>query len=182
LSDAVQVESLGSQSERFDHVVVATHSDQALRLLSDPTEKEQDILGAIAYQENRVVLHTDVGLLPQRRRVWASWNYRIPRERQRAVALTYDMNILQNLDADSEICVTLNQTDKIDPEKVLRRMVYAHPVYTPEALAAQRRLAEISGVNRTHYCGAYWGNGFHEDGVNSALAVCKYFGRGLNDA
>jgi predicted NAD/FAD-binding protein len=181
-SEAVRVESMGNRTEFFDHVIVATHSDQALRLLSDPTGKEREILGAIGYQENQVVLHTDVGLLPQRRRVWASWNYRIPRERQQTVALTYDMNMLQSLDADCEFCVTLNQTERIDPETILRRMVYAHPVYTPEALAAQQRFAEISGVSRTHYCGAYWGNGFHEDGVNSALAVCEYFGRGLHNA
>ncbi|UCG56788.1 MAG: FAD-dependent oxidoreductase [Phycisphaerales bacterium] len=182
LSEAVRVEPTGAQAELFDHVIVATHSDQALRLLSAPTAREKEILGALPYQENQVALHTDEGLLPQRRKVWASWNYRIPREGQHAVAVTYDMNILQNLDADAEICVTLNQTDKIDPRKVLRRMLYSHPVYTPEALVAQRRRAEISGVNRTHYCGAYWGNGFHEDGVNSALAVCKHFGRGLSDA
>jgi len=92
------------------------------------------------------------------------------------------MNILQSLDADREFCVTLNPSGDIDAKKVLRRMVYSHPVYTPRAMAAQRRHGQISGVNRTHYCGAYWGNGFHEDGVNSALAVCRYFGRGLDDA
>ena len=181
LPDAVEVESTAGGPERFDHVVLAVHSDQALVLLADPTEQEREVLGAIPYQENQVALHTDTRMLPTRRKVWASWNYRIPREVQGMLAVTYDMNILQSLDADREFCVTLNQTQRIDAGKLLRRMVYSHPVYTPGALAAQRRHAKISGVHRTHYCGAYWGNGFHEDGVNSALAVCERFGRGLND-
>jgi len=182
LSDTVEVESPNARTERFDHVVIAVHSDQALRLLSDPMEKEREVLGAIPYQDNRVVLHTDSSTLPRRRKVWASWNYHIPREPQESVTLTYDMNILQSLKVDQEFCVTLNPTQKIDAGKTIRKLVYAHPVYTPQVLAAQRRHAEISGVNRTHYCGAYWGNGFHEDGVNSALAVCRYFDKGLGDA
>jgi predicted NAD/FAD-binding protein len=182
LPDGVEVEAADGRPERFDHVIVATHSDQALRLLADPTEKEREILGAIPYQQNQVVLHTDESVLPRRRKVWASWNYRIPRETREGVSVTYDMNILQGLDAECEFCVTLNPTERIDPEKVLRRMVYAHPVYDPQALTAQRRHAEISGVNRTHYCGAYWANGFHEDGVKSALTVCGYFGKDLSDA
>jgi uncharacterized protein len=182
LPEAVEVEVAGVPAERFDQVIVATHSDQALRVLSDPTDNEREILGAIPYQENETVLHTDTDALPRRRKVWASWNYRIPRKPQNAVTVTYDMNILQGLDAECEFCVTLNPTDTIDSEKVLRRMAYSHPVYNPLALAAQHRYAEISGVKRTHYCGAYWGNGFHEDGVNSALTVCRYFGKGLNDA
>jgi len=180
--EAVEVDVAGVPAARFDHVIVATHSDQALRLLADPTEDEREILGAIPYQENQVVLHTDSAILPRRRKVWASWNYRIRPTTQDAVVVTYDMNILQSLDADCTFCVTLNPFGDIDPKKVVRRMVYSHPVYTPRALAAQRRHGQISGVNRTHYCGAYWGNGFHEDGVNSALAVCRYFGRGLDDA
>jgi predicted NAD/FAD-binding protein len=182
MPDSVEVEAADGRPERFDHVIIATHSDQALGLLADPTEKEREILGAIPYQENQVVLHTDQSVLPRRRKVWASWNYRIPRETRDGVSMTYDMNILQGLDADPEFCVTLNPTERINPEKVLRRMAYSHPVYNPQALAAQRRHAEISGVHRTHYCGAYWANGFHEDGVNSALTVCGYFGKGLSDA
>jgi predicted NAD/FAD-binding protein len=181
-AEAVEVVCGRGDSERFDHVIVATHSDQALALLADPSEREREILGAIPYQENQVVLHTDTAMLPRRRKVWASWNYRIPRDERQAVAVTYDMNILQSLHAAEEYCVTLNQTEKIDAEKVVRRLVYAHPVYTPAGLAAQQRHHEISGLKRTHYCGAYWGYGFHEDGVNSALAACKYFGRGLDDA
>lgn len=179
--DHVEIETTDGQRESFDQVVLATHSDQALRLLEDPTDKEREILGAIPYQENVVVLHTDTDMLPKRRKVWASWNYRVPRESQSAVAITYDMNILQSLKADREYCVTLNQTEKINPAKIERRFVYAHPVYDPQALRAQRRHAEISGTNRTHFCGAYWGYGFHEDGVNSALAVGQAFGKGLAD-
>jgi predicted NAD/FAD-binding protein len=182
LSDTVEIEGPDAQPERFDHVVIAVHSDQALRLLSDPMEKERELLGAIPYQDNQVVLHTDMSVLPKRRKVWASWNYRIPREPQETATLTYDMNILQSLKADQEFCVTLNPTQRIDAEKTVRQLVYAHPMYTPQVLAAQQRHDEISGVNRTHYCGAYWGNGFHEDGVNSALAVCRYFDKGLGDA
>jgi predicted NAD/FAD-binding protein len=181
-SDAVAVEPDDGKTERFDHVILAVHSDQALHLLADATDKEREILGAIPYQDNHVVLHSDTSVLPKRRKVWASWNYRIPREPQSTVAVTYDMNILQSLKVNREFCVTLNPTHEIDPGQVVQRMVYAHPVYTPQALAAQRRHSEISGVGRTHFCGAYWGNGFHEDGVNSALAVAKYFGRGLGDA
>lgn len=181
-TDGVAVSSAAGEAERFDHVIIATHSDQALRLLADPKEAERQVLGAIPYQENEVVLHTDTRLLPDRRKVWASWNYRIRREKQATVAVTYNMNILQTLDADPPFCVTLNRTERIEPTQVLRRMTYSHPIYSPEALMAQRRHNEISGVNRTHYCGAYWGNGFHEDGVNSALTVCAYFGKGLDDA
>jgi len=180
--EAVKVVSKKGRSEQFDHVIVATHSDQALALLADAGESEREILGAIPYQDNRVVLHTDTAMLPRRRKVWASWNYRIPGDDRQAVAVTYDMNLLQSLDAAQEYCVTLNQTEKIDAGRVVQRLRYAHPVYTPAGLAAQQRHHEISGVRRTHYCGAYWGYGFHEDGVNSALAVCKYFGRGLSDA
>ncbi|MHC4517201.1 MAG: NAD(P)/FAD-dependent oxidoreductase [Planctomycetota bacterium] len=182
LSDAVEVEGPDARAERFDHVVIAVHSDQALRLLSDPSQKERELLGAIPYQDNQVVLHTDTSVLPKRRKVWASWNYHIPREPHETVALTYDMNILQSLKADREFCVTLNPTRRIEAEKTIRQLVYAHPVYTPQVLVAQQRHAEISGVNRIHYCGAYWGNGFHEDGVNSALAVCRHFDKGLGDA
>jgi len=182
LLDSVEVESPVVGAECFDHVIVATHSDQALGLLADATEDEREILGAISYQDNDVVLHTDSAILPRRRKVWASWNYRIPATVQDGVVVTYDMNILQSLDVGREFCVTLNPSGDIDPHKVLRRMVYSHPVYTPKALDAQRRHGRISGVNRTHFCGAYWGNGFHEDGVNSALAVCRHFGRGLDDA
>lgn len=167
----VQVKPQDGEAERYDAVILACHSDQALRLLADPSAAERDILGAIPYQENEAVLHTDTRLLPRRRLAWAAWNYHIPRESQARVAVTYNMNLLQHLAAPETFCVTLNYGDRLDPARVLYRTVYHHPLLTPAAVAAQQRRAEISGVNRTWYCGAYWGYGFHEDGVNSALAV-----------
>lgn len=165
--------------ERFDRVIIATHSDQALAMLADPSDGEREILGAIPYQENEAVLHTDVSLLPRRRLAWASWNYHLLAEAERCVTVTYHMNTLQRLRAPREFCVTLNRTEAIDPASIIRRIIYHHPVYTQLAVAAQQRHQEINGVNRTYFCGAYWGYGFHEDGVNSALAVCKHFGKGL---
>ncbi len=165
---------------RFDHLVIATHSDQALSMLADPSPQEKDILGAIRYQENEAVLHTDSSLLPKRKLAWAAWNYHLlPVQPDRAV-VTYHMNRLQRLSAPHEFCVTLNPATAIEPSKILRRLTYHHPVYSPEAIVAQRRHDEINGGNRTSYCGAYWGFGFHEDGVKSALAVCKPFGRDLS--
>ncbi len=168
--------------ERFDQVVIATHSDQALALLGDATDREHELLSAIPYQENEAVLHTDARLLPRSRRAWASWNYHLAGpvgpapDRSR---VTYHMNRLQSLQARDEYCVTLNHSDRIDPSRVIRRITYAHPVYTPEGMRAQAAVAEISGVSRTHFCGAYWGWGFHEDGVNSALRVAAAFGAQL---
>ncbi len=167
---------------RFDHVVIAAHSDQALALLEDPSSEEREVLGAIGYQENEAVLHTDARLLPRRPLARAAWNYHVPRDgaaNHGRATVSYWMNSLQSLQCDEQYLVTLNHTGAIDPAKVLRRMVYHHPQYTPAAVAAQRRKREISGVRRTHYCGAYWGFGFHEDGVNSALDVGKSFGQGL---
>jgi predicted NAD/FAD-binding protein len=173
----VQIKPQQGELERFDAVIIATHSDQALRLLADPSHQEREILGEIPYQENAVVLHTDTRLLPRRRLAWAAWNYHIPEQAQANVAVTYNMNILQGLDAPATLCVTLNHSEFIDPDKILFRTLYHHPVFTPQAVAAQARRDEINGVNRTWYCGAYWGYGFHEDGVNSALAVVNQIGR-----
>ena len=174
--DHVAVSSRGSESERFDAVVIATHSDQALALLGDPSERERKLLGAIPYQSNEAVLHTDRSLLPRRRRAWASWNYHLDEGVAGRCTVTYHMNRLQSLRADREFCVTLNRTAAIDPERIIRTIQYAHPVYTPAGVAAQSRHHEISGRNRTHYCGAYWGWGFHEDGVKSALRVVREIG------
>ncbi len=167
----VQVKPWGGPAERFDQVIIATHSDQALRLLADPTPDEREILGAIPYQENEVVLHTDTRLLPRRKRAWAAWNYHLPAQPRERVAVTYNMNILQGLDTPETFCVTLNQSEAIDPARILYRTAYHHPVFTEAGIQAQARRSEISGVNRTWYCGAYWSYGFHEDGVNSGLAV-----------
>ena len=167
------------ESERFDHVIIATHSDQALDLLADATDNEKDILGAIPYQYNHTVLHTDTSILPEHSSIWASWNYLIPDHDDDRVAITYDMNILQSLNAAEEYCVTLNRDQNIDPGRIIDEFEYHHPVFTVDALLAQKRYSEINGINRTHFCGAYWGYGFHEDGVNSALAACKFFGKTL---
>jgi predicted NAD/FAD-binding protein len=167
-------------TERFDQVVLATHSDQSLALLADPSEHEREILGAIKYQRNEAVLHTDESILPHRRRAWAAWNYHLLDRGPGPVAVTYNMNILQGLAAPVQFCVTLNRDEAIDPQRVLRRITYHHPVFTPKTMAAQRRRGEISGVNRTHYCGAYWRYGFHEDGVRSGLEVGRAFGQGID--
>ena len=158
-------------AERFDQVVLACHSDQALALLADASEHERAILGAIPYQANDVVLHTDATLLPRRRKAWAAWNAFIPREPGAPCTVSYCMNLLQSLDAPEPFVVTLNRSEAIDPAKVLRRMRYHHPVYTHASVAAQQRKAEIQGVNRTWFAGAYWGWGFHEDGMRSAVQV-----------
>jgi len=163
----VSVRSARGDVEHFDQVVLACHSDQALALLEQPTPQEQEILGAFPYQENEAVLHTDAALLPRNPRARAAWNYHAPDSDQDRVALTYDMNVLQSIQSQRPLLVTLNRDD-IEPSQVLQTFTYHHPVYLPAGVAAQKRRREISGVNRTLYCGAYWRYGFHEDGVVSA--------------
>lgn len=165
--------------ESFDHVVLACHADQALSMLGDPTPAEREVLGALPFQPNDVVLHTDTSVLPRSRRAWASWNYHVRQDVDAPATVTYNMNRLQTLEADSTYCVTLNAADTIDPGSILYRTRFSHPVFTRESMEAQKRHAEISGVGRTHFCGAYWGFGFHEDGVRSAVAVAERFGEGL---
>jgi predicted NAD/FAD-binding protein len=160
----------------FDQVIFATHSDQTLRLLADATIKERAILSAFSYQANHTVLHTDESVLPKRKLAWAAWNYFVPREARSTVAVTYDMNILQGFQSPETFCVSLNLQDRIDPSKILRTFEYHHPVYTVDAVRSQGEWSQISGVNRTHFCGAYWGFGFHEDGVKSGLRVAKTLG------
>jgi uncharacterized protein len=172
-ADGVTVTTRAGARERFDAIVIATHSDQALAMLADPTDSERELLGAIHYQRNEAGLHTDRSLLPRRRRAWASWNYHLGRDSGGRPTVTYHMNRLQSLRSEVELCVTLNLTDRIDPTRVLRKLEHAHPVFTRAAVAAQARHREISGQNRTHYCGAYWGWGFHEDGVRSALRAVR---------
>ena len=170
----------GRDTERYDQVVIATHSDQALALLRDPSEREREVLGAIPYQRNEAVLHTDSTLLPRRRGARAAWNFHLLREPKPLSTVTYYMNHLQRLRADRDFCVTLNRTEAIDPAKIIRTIDYSHPVFTPEGVAAQSQHAAIGGlIARTHYCGAYWGWGFHEDGVLSALRACEPFGVSL---
>jgi uncharacterized protein len=179
-SDGVEISLQNGQTRRYHQAVIATHSDQALAMLSDASPDERSVLGAIQYQENTAVLHTDEHMLPRRRRAWAAWNYHVPaygefaepRKNSRAT-LTYSMNLLQRIEGRRQFCVTLNETSAIDVSKILYRTVYHHPVYTAATIAAQQKWQKISGVRNTHYCGAYWFYGFHEDGVNSALRVCE---------
>ncbi|MGD8256478.1 MAG: FAD-dependent oxidoreductase [Desulfobacterales bacterium] len=178
-TDCVEIHPQNQPAEKFDQVVIATHSDQALSMLDDPTDAEQAILGAIPYQENEAVLHCDETLLPRKKAAWASWNYHIPKEDTGRVAVTYDMNILQSIGAPEEFCVSLNLAKAIDPVKIHRKFIYHHPVYNPESLTARQSHDQINGVNRTYFAGAYWGYGFHEDGVRSALDVTKHFGKTL---
>ncbi|WP_439877820.1 NAD(P)/FAD-dependent oxidoreductase [Pseudomonas prosekii] len=176
--DGVVIHSAAG-SERFDKVIFACHSDQALKLLAEPSSAEQSILGALPYADNEVVLHTDIGLLPKRKLAWASWNYRLNGAGNTHAAVTYDMNILQGLQSDTTFCVSLNQSAGIDPSKVLAKFTYAHPQYSLKAVAAQQRWEELDGAQHTYYCGAYWANGFHEDGVVSALRVARSLGEVL---
>lgn len=166
-------------SKRFDNVVFACHSDQALRLLVAPSQAEREILGALHYAENDVVLHSDTRLLPKSRRAWASWNYRLGDSAQHLAAVTYNMNILQGLQSNTTFCVSLNQTADIEPSKILDRFRYAHPQYSQAGMVAQARWQELQGAQNSYYCGAYWANGFHEDGVVSALRVAAAFGERL---
>ncbi len=178
-ADGVEVLVPDGVRLRFDHVVLACHSDQALALLDDADAHERRVLGAIRYQANEIILHTDAAAMPKRRAAWASWNYRIPRQSDRPVVLTYDMNRLQSIESSQPLLVSLNCATSLDPERILRRIQYHHPVYDAAAVAAQTRRGDIDGTARTHFCGAYWGNGFHEDGVVSALAVAERFGERL---
>lgn len=161
---------------RFDEVVLAVHSDQALALLAAPSPAEREVLGAIPYQANETVLHTDERLLPRRRAARASWNYHLTEKPVGKTTITYDMNRLQSLRADRRFLVTLNRSEAIDPAQVIQRFQYAHPTYTRAGVAAQRRWTEISGRDHTHYCGAYWRWGFHEDGAWSGLRVAESLG------
>jgi len=161
--------------ERFDSVFLATHSDQALQLLGDASPLEREVLQPMVYQENEAVLHTDERMLPSRRRAWAAWNYHIPVATKHRVAVTYNLNILQQLHAPVQFCVTLNNSRTIAPDAIIKRLTYYHPVFTRDSVLAQQRQRDINGVNRTYFCGAYWRYGFHEDGVVSALHALDHF-------
>lgn len=162
--------------EAFDQVLLACHSDQALALLADPSDAEREVLGAIPYQANETVLHTDARLLPRNRKAWAAWNAYVPAAPGAACTVSYCMNHLQSLESERPFVVTLGRGQDIDPARVLARMRYHHPVYTHASVAAQSRRGEINGVNRTWYAGAYWGFGFHEDGLRSGVEVARALG------
>ena len=181
--DHVLVKAVDQPAERFDKIFIATHSDQALKLLADASPSEREVLGSIPYQKNEAVLHTDENLMPQRKRAWAAWNYHItPRQRsnEHRVALTYNMNILQSLDSRLQYLVTLNHSDAIDPKKIIRTIEYEHPVFTRKGIEAQGRHREINGRRHTYFCGAYWRYGFHEDGVISAKQALTHLSEDLN--
>ncbi|MCK6445020.1 MAG: FAD-dependent oxidoreductase [Planctomycetes bacterium] len=173
---AVLVRPRGGEPERFDHVVLAAHADQTLAMLADPSDAERELLGAFPFTKNDAVLHTDAGLLPKRKLARASWNYHLPKDPNGRATVTYWMNLLQGLDTPTTYCVTLNHAGAIAPEHVLARMQYAHPLYQVGSVTAQARVGEIQGARNTWFAGAYWRNGFHEDGVASALAVARGFG------
>lgn len=180
--DSIEIQTASGEVQEFDEVVLAVHSPTALRLLKDPSREEQEILGAIRYQPADVVLHTDTGMMPRNSRAWASWNFNLPSSgiQPGRPTVTYWMNELQELRAPIDFCVSLNRSEEIDPSRILGRYTYEHPVYSFDAFHAQTRYAEIGGVRRTHFCGAYWGFGFHEDAVSSALRVARHFGLGLD--
>ena len=180
IEDRVELHSATGGTESFDYVFLACHSDQALALLKDATPAEREVLGAIHFQSNEAILHTDTSLMPKKRCAWAAWNYHIPRDSSRHVAVTYNMNILQGLEANKQYLVTLNNDRHIDPDKVIRTVQYEHPVFSRESVAAQRRQAEIND-DRTFFCGAYWRSGFHEDGVVSALNALGHFEERLSN-
>lgn len=175
LNDKVQILFADESEQEFDEVVFACHSDQSLALLGDASVDEKRILGDIAYSANEVVLHTDIAMLPKRRKAWASWNYQLSDNRSKPASVTYNMNILQGLNSEHTYCVTLNQTDDIAPEHILRKFTYHHPVFNLNSLRGQSQRKKICGVNHTHFAGAYWYNGFHEDGVKSAVDVAARF-------
>lgn len=171
----VEICSNRDPAERFDCVFIACHSDQALAMLRDASAQEREVLDAIPYQRNEVVLHTDTSLLPRRRLAWSAWNYHRLAGDNTAVAVTYNMNLLQSLQTPQTYMVTLNNSAAIDPDKIIKRLSYDHPVFTQDGIAAQQRQGQINGVKRSYFCGAYWRYGFHEDGVVSALNALAHF-------
>ena len=178
-NEGIEVVFNKQQKELYDRVIIATHSDQALKMIENPSHDEREILSAIPYQTNVAHLHWDCSVLPKQKNAWASWNYFRPNKLKDETTVTYYMNMLQSLNISRNVCVSLNIEEHIDPKKIYKKIKYQHPVFTSEAILAQKRHKEIDGVDKIHFCGAYWGSGFHEDGLNSALSVCKAFGRTL---
>ncbi|MEM7503484.1 MAG: FAD-dependent oxidoreductase [Pseudomonadota bacterium] len=175
IASGVEVRTEEGSTESYDRVFLACHADQALKMLEDPTVTEREVLGSFGFQDNHAVLHTDERLLPSSRRAWAAWNYRVPSDDTGHVTVTYNMNILQGLESQTQYCVTLNEAEQIDPKTVLYETSYSHPIISAESVTAQQRHREVNTGMGTYYCGAYWRNGFHEDGVVSALAAIRHF-------
>jgi predicted NAD/FAD-binding protein len=164
-----------NQTETFDEVIMATHADTSMATIINPDEEELETLKAFPYGENEGCLHTDTQTLPKNKRAWASWNYRLPRERQEGVSISYNMNLLQDLDISQTYCMSLNQKDSIDRKHVVQSMRFRHPIFRPGRQNAQKNHKALLRRKGISYCGAYWGYGFHEDGIRSALSVCKAF-------
>jgi predicted NAD/FAD-binding protein len=173
-TDGVRLQTDDGEARRFDKAVIATHADQALALLADPSAEERSALGAFRYTANETVLHTDERFLPRTRAARASWNYQVNGAVRPTV--TYYLNRLQRLDADEHYCVTLNRADEIDPERIIMRTVYDHPLYTLDTLRGQHQVGELNGAQHTLYAGAHLGNGFHEDGLASAVRAAAQLG------
>lgn len=180
-NDKITVLFSNDSSQIFDEVILACHSDEALALLKDATDNEKNILSAMPYSANSVVLHTDRSLLPKREKAWASWNYQLNEDRSKAASVTYNMNILQGINSEHTFCVTLNQKEAINPKLILREFTYHHPIFSRQSIKAQKQRKIICGINHTHFAGAYWHNGFHEDGVKSAVEVAQRFGCHLDE-
>ena len=172
--DSVEIKS-SDGTEIFDYIFFACHSDEALKLIIDPSAQEKEVLSSIPYSKNEVTLHTDESIMPNNKLTWAAWNYNIDFTDDMPIALTYNMNILHNLKTQQTILVTLNDNGNINPEKVLKKINYDHPLFSLKSVEAQKKYGVISGVNRTGYAGAYWGNGFHEDGISSAYNAINFF-------
>lgn len=177
-ADGVEVRTADDRAHRFEAVVIATHAPQALAMLTDADDLERAVLEPFRTTLNRTVLHTDRSVLPRRRSAWAAWNYRVADCHSPALlpTVTYHLNTLQTLDEPEQYCVTLNRDDRIAEDRVIRRMDYAHPLYSFEALAAQGRLPSLDGRRRTWFCGAYHGFGFHEDGLAAGLRAARGLG------
>ncbi len=180
-ADYIEVIPQGRHAEHFDHIFFACHSDQALNLTENSSIEEKNILGDIQYQENIAVLHTDNMSMPKRKNAWSSWNYLVPEKETGCANVTYYMNRLQNLDCEKDYFVTLNPHKEICPSKILKVIDYMHPVFDQPAIDAQKQFSTINGYNNTWYCGAYWRNGFHEDGVWSAIRAVEEFNKSINN-
>ena len=179
-NDKINITLKDGTTESFDEVILASHADQSLAMVDKADEIEQDLLTMFPYQYNEAILHYDDGVLPSRKTAWASWNYRIPAQEREHVSVTYNMNMLQGLDTSRTYCVSLNQATGIDESKIIKKIQYHHPVFQPGRAEAQANHHRLIRHDRISYCGAYWGYGFHEDGISSAMAVCSAYGKELN--
>ena len=172
--DYIEIEDNQSK-EKYDYVFFACHSNEVLEILEKPTTNEVEILKALPYQQNNVILHTDSNVMPKNKLSWAAWNYNIDSQKESPITLTYNMNILQNIKSKDDLLVTLNPKNPIPKEKIIKKLKYGHPKFSKESIFAQKNNKKISGKNRSFYAGAYWGKGFHEDGVKSAYEAVKIF-------